>query len=366
MHGTNTTLQKKTKRDETKRDKTGQNRALWLTSEVSLGKHPFVYRLPVGIIVALTLCVAACKPGKASEVPGEAPPSAAPDQPSLDTSANANRPPTSDTAKRTDPPTEPEPESESNTVAEIDTVPAPSPPQLGCSLTGQDRFIYGIGSSSMGSLLGPMLGRQVKQRFAAVTFRKWGKSASGLARPDYHDWIAEIPAINSDYDPDVYVVSIGTNDAQPLYSRRYKWVRISDPRWRQLYAERIDKILDLMAGDDRRRRIIWIGPNAFPKGNSRRVGPIIDALLAERIAAFDGDAHYIPLYDKTSPKPGQYIESVNLKGSKKPKRAWTEDHIHLSRFAVRALMIDPVLELLEPCFSPSEDPETTRTEVPTS
>jgi len=231
-------------------------------------------------------------------------------------------------------------------------------PALGCSLTGEARFVYGIGSSSMGSLLGPMLGRQIRDTFSEVVFRKWGKSASGLARPDFHDWIAEIPSINADYDPDVYVVSIGTNDAQPLYSRRFKWIPKDDPRWKELYAERIDRILDLMAGEDRRRRIIWIGPNAFPKANSRLLGPVIDRLLQERIDAFDGDAHFIPLYDATSPSRGTYIESVMLKGSRTPKRAWTEDGIHLSRFAVRAMMIDPALELLAPCFTetPSEQP----------
>ncbi len=350
-----------TKQNKTKQDKTNKPVCLlWLTPEASLGKHPFVYRLPAGIIVALTLCIAACKPSKASTVPSEAPPIA-----TTNTSHNTPTTPATagtptETAVKTDRPAEPD------TALAIEPAPAPAPPQLGCSTSGQKRFVYGIGSSSMGSLLGPMLGRQIKEHFAAVTFRKWGKSASGLARPDFHDWIAEIPSLNSEYDPDVYVVSIGTNDAQPLYSEHHKWIRISDPRWREIYAERIDTILDLMAGEDRHRRIIWIGPNAFPKGNSRRVGPVIDALLAERIAAFDGDAHYIPLYDQTSPKPGQYIESVTLKGSNKPKRAWTEDHIHLSRFAVRALMIDPTMELLEPCFTASESPQATLATAPSS
>ncbi len=320
-----------------------------------------MHRSPAGIIAALVLCVAACKPDRASEVPSETPPVAA-KTPAVDPPTTTDTPDTSvDTAVKTETPATPP----TTDIPDIPDEP-PAPPQLGCSLSGREHFVYGIGSSSMGSLLGPMLGRQIKQRFAAVTYRKWGKSASGLARPDYHDWIAEIPSINRDYDPDVYVVSIGTNDAQPLNAGRNKWVRITDPRWREIYAERIDTILDLMAGEDRHRRIIWIGPNAFPKGNSRRMGPVIDALLAERIAAFDGDAHYIPLYDQTSPAPGQYIESVQLKGSKKPKRAWTEDGIHLSRFAVRAMMIDPALKLLEPCLSAPESADRPPGTMPSS
>lgn len=300
-------------------------------------------------LASLALCLAACRPSKPSADPSAA-----------DPPARAEEGPEGP-APVVEAPAAEQPEGEPEALAEGSETPSAGKPaeppekeaELGCRRTGDERFVYGIGSSSMGSLLGPMLGRQIKERFAEVTFRKWGKSASGLARPDFHDWIAEVPSINSDYDPDVYVVSIGTNDAQPLYSRRYKWVRMNDPRWEELYAERIDTLLDLMAGEDRRRRIIWIGPNAFPKANSRKIGPTIDRLLGERLAAFEGDAHYIPLYDATSPSPGEYIETVTLAGSRKPLRAWTEDGIHLSRFAVRALMIDPALELLAACFDPA-------------
>ncbi len=303
----------------------------------------------LGLRFAALCLLAACKPSQPSTVhPAEAGPSPDPETPRHPAEAEPEAAP--DKPPRED---KPAPAIAAGEVEAPPESPTQTPPELACRDTGEERFVYGIGSSSMGSLLGPMLGRQIRDSFAEVTFRKWGKSASGLARPDFHDWIAEIPSINDDYDPDVYVVSIGTNDAQPLYSRRYKWVQMKDPRWEELYADRIDRILDLMAGDDRRRRIIWIGPNAFPKANSRRIGPTIDRLLSERIAAFDGDAHYIALYDATSPSPGKYIETVTLKGSKTPKRAWTEDKIHLSRYAVRALMIDPALELLAECFAPT-------------
>ncbi len=299
---------------------------------------------------ALCLVLVACKPSQPSTVnpddPGPVNAEASPAPPETEAEAEADlKQPSTDEEPA---PALAEAKVETSPEAQVETSP-----ELACRNTGEERFVYGIGSSSMGSLLGPMLGRQIRDNFAEVTFRKWGKSASGLARPDFHDWIAEIPSINEDYDPDVYVVSIGTNDAQPLYSRRFKWVRMNDPRWEELYVERIDRILELMAGEDRRRRIIWIGPNAFPKANSRKIGPTIDRLLAERIAAFDGDAHYIALYDATSPSPGEYIETVTLKGSRTPKRAWTEDKIHLSRYAVRALMIDPAIEFLAECLAPT-------------
>jgi hypothetical protein len=301
---------------------------------------------------AAALLLAACRPTKESAPPIAEPLAAAPQQPQAapDPTSTASEPESSAPAPEPEP-TAPEP-ALAETPTTRDATAEATASALGCA--SERRFIYGIGSSSMGSLLGPMLGRQIREHYHGATFRKWGKAASGLARPDFHDWIAEVPSINADYDPDVYVVSIGTNDAQPLYSRRFKWIRKTDPRWRELYAERIDALLDLMAGEDRRRRIIWIGPNAFPKKNSRQLGPVIDELLAERIAAFDGDAHYIALYDATSPKPGEFIETVDVPGYKAPMRAWSDDGIHLSRFAVRALMIEPALALLDACLLDGE------------
>ncbi|MCA9694558.1 MAG: DUF459 domain-containing protein [Myxococcales bacterium] len=228
---------------------------------------------------------------------------------------------------------------------------APDVPDY-CPALGRDAFVYALGSSTLASLLGPMIQSALKRRYPGVAFRKWGKASSGLARPDFHDWIAELPGLNREYDPDVYVVNLGTNDAQPLWDPRDKWIHARTPEWEARYGERVDALLDRLAGADRRRLIIWVGPTAFAKKNSRQIGVRVHEVIARRIQAFDGHAFYVDAYTATSPRPGEYIETVRVGGKTRP--AYGDDGIHLSSDGVRALMLRPLLALLEPCLKGQE------------
>ena len=63
-------------------------------------------------------------------------------------------------------------------------------------------------------------------------------------------------------DPDVFIVSIGTNDSQALRRKDRKWVRPSKPEWREIYARRVDEMLQLM-NSGRKRTIFWSGPSGL-------------------------------------------------------------------------------------------------------
>lgn len=229
---------------------------------------------------------------------------------------------------------------------------APDGPRAHCPAMGDTRFVYAFGSSTMASLLGPMLKQTFQRRWGDVQFRKWGKASSGMARPDFHDWIKEIPGLNEDYDPDVYIVNLGTNDAQPLWDAEDKWIHATTPEWKRRYGERVDAILELMAGEDHRRLIVWVGPTAFPSKNSRQIGPMVNEVLKERIEAFEGDAFYVDAFTTTSPKRGQYIKTVTLGGKSYP--AYGDDGVHLTNDAVKALLFRPLMKIVAPCLDPVE------------
>jgi hypothetical protein len=89
-------------------------------------------------------------------------------------------------------------------------------------------LIYGIGGSTMGTLLGPMLDKVFEEN--DVEFKRWGKASTGLARPDFHDWPKETPALMRKHKPEVDVVSLGTNDYQQLWDDG-EWVRLEEPEW---------------------------------------------------------------------------------------------------------------------------------------
>ncbi|MEX2628243.1 MAG: hypothetical protein WD225_15260, partial [Ilumatobacteraceae bacterium] len=53
-------------------------------------------------------------------------------------------------------------------------------------------------------------------RPAVVDVRKQARISTGLARPDYFDWPAQMQLIVDRYRPDLTIVMVGENDNQPL------------------------------------------------------------------------------------------------------------------------------------------------------
>jgi hypothetical protein len=207
--------------------------------------------------------------------------------------------------------------------------------------------VYAIGSSTMASLLGPALERDLRRE--GIEVRTWGKSSSGLARPDFHDWPSKIPNIVRRHRPDLFVVSLGTNDFQPLRQGR-GWIRFENPRWQQTYRDRVDRMLDMMSGPERRRAVIWVGPTSFPGDNVRRYGPVITRILRERIEAFGGPAFYVDAFAATSNEQGLPRNTLTIPGRRQPLPLRGNDNIHLTMAAVRAVMVEPVVQRLTSCL----------------
>lgn len=223
-----------------------------------------------------------------------------------------------------------------------------------CPKLDRKARVYLVGSSTMGSVLGPMMQTSLHKRWK-IDARRWGKASSGLARPDYHDWPKEMPRLMARHRPDFTVVSLGTNDNQPL--RKGKgWIKMENPRWPEVYRARVDKMLNSMAGKDRSRRIIWMGPVAFDGKNARVIGPRIDEILRTAIEEFDGHAAYVEIHKATRNSRGRPIETFKRPG-RTPEPARTPDGVHLTTAAVQHLLERPVLDILASCLDPKPEPE---------
>ena len=155
------------------------------------------------------------------------------------------------------------------------------------------------------------------------------------------------------YKPDTLVVAMGTNDFQSMRIKR-KWVRFSDPRWSTIYADRVDEMLRIMSGPDRKRLVIWVGPTAFPRKNSRRFGPHISAIIKKRVAAFAGPAHYIDAFAATSDDKHKPLNFIKDPTTGRRVKVRGRDDIHLTHSATRLVMTLPVTQLLEACWVRSE------------
>src|SRR5690606_11995424 len=100
-------------------------------------------------------------------------------------------------------------------------------------------------------VLGDSLADQLAQGLADAFFEerpeiaivKKTRGSSGLVRADFYDWPAEAPGLLADEKVNAIVILMGTNDRQTLRDESGAYEIRSD-RWRELYAARIDAMID--------------------------------------------------------------------------------------------------------------------------
>jgi len=218
--------------------------------------------------------------------------------------------------------------------------------------------VYGIGGSTMGSVLGPMLDKVFEEN--GIQFRRWGKASSGLARPDFHDWPKEAPALMKKHQPDIVIVSLGTNDYQPLWEDG-KWIEQDDPAWETKYGERVDALLEAITKDDKDRLVIWSGPYAFEGKNAEVRAPIVNRIMRARVEAFiagGGNAVFHDAYGPTADDKGKPLTKAVLPHGKKAVEIRSKDGIHLTTDAVRQLLAEPIVDMTLPCFKTDADQDS--------
>lgn len=208
--------------------------------------------------------------------------------------------------------------------------------------------VVSIGSSTMKGLAWVM----------QKDFDRWGveqlrlaKPASGLARPDFYDWEKEAAAFREEHDPDVWIAVLGTNDNQGLrvYGERYRWVRPENPRWQEIYGQRVRALMEAM-DPDRSRKIILIGPSLLKWKSSYRIAPRITRLMREQVDAWDGDAEFIDAIAIGTDERGRILKKFKVPGREKLAKARSGDGIHFTMTGLRWLLAEPVYEMLRPCL----------------
>lgn len=163
-----------------------------------------------------------------------------------------------------------------------------------------------IGDSMIAGGFGLFLARALgEQRGYDVTRR--GKSSSGLARPDFFDWIAEAKRLVGDTPFDATVVMFGGNDVQGLWMGKGEWIRWEDEGWSEEYARRINALADVVAPDG--QQLFWIGmpvmrPSKF-HARVQRVNTIYRAEMAIRPGAT-----FVDIWSVLADEDGEYADHI--------------------------------------------------------
>lgn len=174
------------------------------------------------------------------------------------------------------------------------------------------------------------LGTELERSLQALGYRtdRFGRSGSGLARPDYFDWFAEAPALIEAADPDVVFFMCGGNDGQGLMPRMPQQRRIpyDDDAWEAEYASRVVDIVSLLA--DVTRPVYFLSPtNRRPKSARERMGRV----RRVQEAALDGldSAWWVDMFPLTTDAGGHYLSRErDAQGQMQALRS--SDGIHLT------------------------------------
>ncbi len=191
-----------------------------------------------------------------------------------------------------------------------------------------------VGDSIMAVSVAPNLNRELKKLGIATVIQAY-KSGTGLARPDYFNWMTEYPKLLGGQLPQIIICVIGSNDAQGFQVGN-KVYQFGQPEWSEEYAKRLESFLMMLKAKN--AHVYWV---ALPKMRS----PVFDAkiqvlnkLVATHLEQQAGIT-LIPTNTILSPdSPNTYLEyAQDPKLGQEHLR--TEDGIHLSDAGGRKLAL---------------------------
>jgi hypothetical protein len=157
-----------------------------------------------------------------------------------------------------------------------------------------------------------------------------GRVATGLARPEVFNWPAHLEAETDRLDPDVVILTIGSNDDQPL-TNAPGGATISpfgEAAWQEEYRRRIGGLMDQVASNG--RTLILVGvPIVRDPGRSGEY-EIINEIYREEAAKRRGRVRYVDIYKLFQGEGGGYADYLpNDSGELVKYRA--DDGIHFTR-----------------------------------
>jgi len=157
----------------------------------------------------------------------------------------------------------------------------------------------------VGDSLGIDLGGPLQNDLAntgVVTATLDAHESTGLTRPDYYNWPAELQSDISKLNPQVVVIMIGANDPQDFLGPPD--VPYSSPQWNPMYAARVASFMQLAGSGG--AKVIWVGmPPMQNPGLSAEMNDL-NTIVQQQAALAKPAANYISSWTLLGNPPGTY------------------------------------------------------------
>jgi uncharacterized protein len=196
-----------------------------------------------------------------------------------------------------------------------------------------------IGSSTMAGGFGLYLGQDLEREHGCVIDRR-GKPSTGLARPDFYDWVEAGAAARKEFRPDVVLCLFGGNDGQGLYMGRRaaeEWIRWGEPGWIPEYRRRVNAFADAVAPSS--ERLVWIGMQQVRAQQLRERVQIMNGVF-ETEMALRPNARYVDTWAALS-DDGKYSDHMTVAGKRSRVRIGDGVHVTPSGAHVLADFVRP-------------------------
>jgi len=118
--------------------------------------------------------------------------------------------------------------------------------------------------------------------------------SSGLCRPDFFDWPAQLARQVYAYHPPAAVLMFGANDRQGVQPPSGKVYQFESAGWKKEYRRRVDDVIGELF-DGGVRRIYWVGQPIMPDRAFSRQMQVINDIYKKAAKAHPG-VHYVDAY----------------------------------------------------------------------
>ena len=138
--------------------------------------------------------------------------------------------------------------------------------------------------------------------------------SSGLVRPDFFNWPAQLQAKARSFDPGAVAVMFGANDNQALQTSSGKVHQFGSDGWKKEYRKRVEDVIALLYQNGV-RRVYWIGQPIMPEPSFNNQVKLMNDIYAS-VAEKTFGVEYIDAYKLLSNGSGefsQYLRDTNGK-----------------------------------------------------
>ena len=152
-----------------------------------------------------------------------------------------------------------------------------------------------------------------------------GRVSTGLTRPDYFNWPAELTADLKSQNPQVVVIMIGANDAQDFLGPPD--VPYTSPQWNTLYAQRVAQFMQIAQSGG--ATVVWVGmpPMQNPGLNAQMSD--VNAVVQQQAAKAHPPVTYLSTDRSLGTAQGGYTAFVT-NGAGQVVNVRTPDGTHLT------------------------------------